>query len=141
MSCTRITRITVAALGAFAMTLPIATADASTPGSDAAQLSADEATAVVVGAPVRSDAAQLSADETTPVAVRAPDRSDAAQRTPGEISPVVVPVQDSTPLVSVDDGFDWGSAAIGAGSSLLVLTLIGAGGVAISRRHHAPLAS
>lgn len=36
---------------------------------------------------------------------------------------------------TVDDGFDFGSAAIGAGSATALLLVAGAGGVALSRRH------
>jgi hypothetical protein len=68
--------------------------------------------------------------------------SDAAQRSSGETNAGGI-VSDPAPrtVVFADDGFDWGDAALGAGTSVLVLTLLGAGGIAVSRRHHAPLAS
>jgi hypothetical protein len=44
-------------------------------------------------------------------------------------------------VTTIDDGFDWGDAALGAGTSALVLTLLGAGGIAVGRRHRMPLAS
>jgi hypothetical protein len=37
---------------------------------------------------------------------------------------------------TTDDGFDWGSAAIGAGGAAAVLLLTGAGASAVSHRHH-----
>ena len=45
------------------------------------------------------------------------------------------PVQPAAPVVlSVDDGFDWASAAIGAGVAGGIILLIGWGGV--TYRHH-----
>jgi hypothetical protein len=37
---------------------------------------------------------------------------------------------------TIDDGFDWGSAAVGAGGAAAVLLLTGAGASAVSHRHH-----
>jgi hypothetical protein len=55
-----------------------------------------------------------------------PDRQP-AKRVVGEPAPPVVQ--------SVDDGFDWASAAIGAGAAGGLVLLIGAGGVSYRQRH------
>ena len=48
----------------------------------------------------------------------------------------VVIEPDPAPVVqSVDDGFDWASAAIGAGAAGGLILLIGAGGVSYRHRH------
>jgi hypothetical protein len=36
---------------------------------------------------------------------------------------------------TIDDGFDWGSAAIGAGAGGAVILLVSLGGVAVASRH------
>jgi hypothetical protein len=41
--------------------------------------------------------------------------------------PTVIPI--------ADDGFDWGSAVVGAGGAAAVLLVAGAGATALSRRH------
>jgi hypothetical protein len=47
-----------------------------------------------------------------------------------------VVVRPALPVVqSVDDGFDWASAAIGAGTAGGLLLLIGAGGTSYRHRH------
>jgi hypothetical protein len=47
-----------------------------------------------------------------------------------------VVVEPAPPVVqSVDDGFDWASAAIGAGAAGGLVLLVGAGGVSYRQRH------
>jgi len=54
--------------------------------------------------------------------------------TPNTGEPVVI--DPAPPVVqSVDDGFDWASAAIGAGAAGGLILLIGAGGVSYRHRH------
>jgi hypothetical protein len=40
---------------------------------------------------------------------------------------------------TIDEGFDWGSAAIGAGSAGAVIVLVSLGGAAYVARHRAPV--
>jgi len=49
---------------------------------------------------------------------------------------------DTTPVIvrTVDGGFDWGSAAIGAGGAGALVILVSLGGVAIASRHRLPAA-
>jgi hypothetical protein len=49
-----------------------------------------------------------------------------------------VPVEPTAPTVTpiVEEGFEWGSAAIGAGGAAALLLLAGAGATTLSRRHH-----
>ena len=58
----------------------------------------------------------------------------AASARPAPIDPVVIE-PDPAPVVQVDAGFDWASAAIGAGAAGGLLLLIGAGGTTIRHRH------
>ena len=53
--------------------------------------------------------------------------------TPGE--PVVIEPDPAPVVHSVDDGFDWASAAIGAGTAGGLILLIGAGGSTYRHRH------
>jgi hypothetical protein len=49
------------------------------------------------------------------------------------------PAPSDTPVVrTIDEGFDWGSAAIGAGGAGAVIVLVSLGGVAYVARHRAP---
>jgi hypothetical protein len=52
-----------------------------------------------------------------------------------------VPVElEQAPVVqTIDDGFDWGSAAIGAGGAGAVIVLVSLGGAAYVARHRAPV--
>jgi hypothetical protein len=53
--------------------------------------------------------------------------------------PFVADVSATTPTAAADSGFDWGDAAIGAGTALGIVALLGASGLAIrSRRRIAP---
>ena len=50
------------------------------------------------------------------------------------------PAPSTTPVVrTIDEGFDWGSAAIGAGGAGAVIVLVSLGGVAYVARHRAPV--
>ena len=40
---------------------------------------------------------------------------------------------------TIDEGFDWGSAAIGAGGAGAAIVLVSLGGVAYVARHRAPV--
>ena len=42
---------------------------------------------------------------------------------------------DAPVVRTIDDGFDWGSAAIGAGAGGAVILLVSLGGVAVASRH------
>jgi len=42
----------------------------------------------------------------------------------------------ATTVASIDDGFEWGSAAIGAGGAAVVLLLTAGGVSTVARRHH-----
>jgi len=53
--------------------------------------------------------------------------------TPNTGEPVVT--DPAPPVVQIDDGFDWASAAIGAGTAGGLLLLIGAGGTTYRHRH------
>jgi len=52
--------------------------------------------------------------------------------TPNTGEPVVI--DPAPPVVQIDDGFDWASAAIGAGTAGGLVLLIGVGGT--TYRHH-----
>ena len=52
---------------------------------------------------------------------------------PGE--PVVIEPDPAPVVQTVDDGFDWASAAIGGGAAGGLILLIGAGGVGYRHRH------
>jgi hypothetical protein len=60
----------------------------------------------------------------------------AASARPAPIDTPVPSVEPAPPVVqSVDDGFDWASAAIGAGTASGLILLIGAGGSTYRHRH------
>ena len=42
-------------------------------------------------------------------------------------------------VLTIDEGFDWGSAAVGAGGAGAVIVLVSLGGVAYVSRHRAPV--
>ena len=48
--------------------------------------------------------------------------------------PVVIEPAPARVVQSVDDGFDWGSAAIGAGAASAIVLLIGVGGTTYRQR-------
>jgi len=110
--------IAVAALAApVAQAGPIIDPGSGTAGAAAAQL--------------RTDAAQAGGAQASPAAVTASSlRTDAAQAGGAE-APAVAPqpiVVEAPPVTTtiVDDGFDWGAAAIGAGvSGALILLAMG----------------
>jgi hypothetical protein len=64
-----------------------------------------------------------------PVASARPESQDATPAVPVQIEPDAAPV-----VQSVDTGFDWASAAIGAGVAGGLILLVGWGGV--TYRHH-----
>jgi hypothetical protein len=50
------------------------------------------------------------------------------------------PAPSDAPVVrTIDEGFDWGSAAIGAGGAGAVIVLVSLGGAAYVARHRAPV--
>ena len=50
------------------------------------------------------------------------------------------PAPAAPPVVrTIDEGFDWGSAAVGAGGAGAVIVLVSLGGVAYVSRHRAPV--
>jgi hypothetical protein len=66
-------------------------------------------------------------------AMPAPDRIDS-----GPVAAATPTASQPAPTVTetIDDGFDWGSAAIGAGSAGLALLLAAAGASAAGHRRH-----
>ena len=50
--------------------------------------------------------------------------------------PVVIEPEPAPGVQTVDEGFDWDSAAIGAGAAGALVLLIGVGGTSYSRRHN-----
>ncbi|MEA2135815.1 MAG: hypothetical protein QOC68_3724 [Solirubrobacteraceae bacterium] len=62
--------------------------------------------------------------------------SPAASARPAPIDTPVPSVEPAPPVVqSVDDGFDWASAAIGAGTAGGLILLLGVGGSTYRQRH------
>ena len=88
----------------------------------------------------RSVAAGLAvAALAVPAAQASPIRDPGAGDTPGPAAIDVTPIEtESAPPVTtlIDEGFDWGSAAIGAGGAAAVLLLGAAGASALSARRH-----
>ena len=64
-----------------------------------------------------------------------------AMSDPGPVVDEPTPGPTNAPVVvrAVDEGFDWGSAAIGAGGAGAVIVLVSLGGVAYVSRHRAPV--
>lgn len=93
------------------------------------------ATALVVGATIAPGAAAMPTD------LRSPDVRDAAPGTqivltappswPASPQPVVSP---RVVVSSSDEGFDWGSAGIGAAAAAAAIVLVAIGGVRASSR-------
>jgi hypothetical protein len=54
---------------------------------------------------------------------------------PAGSAPVVIEPEPAPIVQSVDDGFDWGSAAIGGGAAGAIVLLIGVGGTTYLHRH------
>jgi hypothetical protein len=64
----------------------------------------------------------------------------AAVAQPIDNGPSPGPGDGKPPVVqTIDEGFDWGSAAIGAGGAGAVIVLVSLGGVAYVARHRAPV--
>jgi hypothetical protein len=55
--------------------------------------------------------------------------------TPSAGGPVVIEPEPAPVIQSVDEGFDWGSAAIGAGGAGAQILLVSAGGITYRHRH------
>jgi hypothetical protein len=53
----------------------------------------------------------------------------------GNASQIAIEPEPAPVVQSVDDGFDWGSAAIGAGAAGGLILLIGGSGVSYRHRH------
>jgi hypothetical protein len=75
--------------------------------------------------------ARLVAVGLTAAALAAP----AASARPAQPDPVVVDPEPGQ-IVTVDSGFDWDSAAIGAGGAGALLLLVSLGGFTYRSRHH-----
>jgi hypothetical protein len=54
--------------------------------------------------------------------------------------PVVVEPEQTAVVQKIDDGFDWGSAAIGAGGAGALVVIVALGGVAYTTRHRVGVA-
>jgi hypothetical protein len=54
---------------------------------------------------------------------------------PDPVSTIAVERQQAPVVQTIDDGFDWGSAAIGAGAAGALVVLVGLGGFAFTIRH------
>jgi hypothetical protein len=80
-------------------------------------------------------AAALAAPAATARPLDGPD--EPVRPDPGTTATVEpAPAPADAPIVrSVDAGFDWGSAAIGAGGAGALVVIISLGGVAITSRH------
>jgi hypothetical protein len=59
---------------------------------------------------------------------------------PDPFETVVVEPEHAPVVQKIDDGFDWGSAAIGAGSGGALVVVVALGGVAYSSRHRVRVA-
>jgi hypothetical protein len=54
---------------------------------------------------------------------------------PSNGQPVAIEPEPAPVVQSVDEGFDWGSAAIGAGGAGALILLVSAGGISYRHRH------
>ena len=82
----------------------------------------------------RLAAVALIAGALTAPAASARPVSDPPIQNGGE--PVVIEPEPAPVVQTVDEGFDWDSAAIGAGAAGALVLLIGVGGTSYSRRHN-----
>ena len=70
------------------------------------------------------------------LAIAAPAASAVPAARDAQPADRVVVEPDSAPVVqSIDNGFDWGSAAIGAGAAGAIVLLVSFGGVTYRHRH------
>jgi hypothetical protein len=76
--------------------------------------------------------ARLVAVSLTAAALAAP----AASARPAPLDQPVVIDPEPGQIVTIDDGFDWDSAAIGAGGAGALLLLVSLGGFTYRSRHH-----
>jgi hypothetical protein len=88
----------------------------------------------------RSVAAGLAvAALAAPAAQAAPIRDPGTGDTPGSAMLDVTPIETepAAPVTTtIDEGFDWGSAAIGAGAAGALLALVSLGGYKFASRRH-----
>ena len=77
--------------------------------------------------------AALAAPAAQAAPIREPGTGDAALST----EPVAA---DSPAITTIDEGFDWGSAAIGAGGAGALIVLVSLGGFAYTTRGRMPVA-
>jgi hypothetical protein len=78
-----------------------------------------------------------------PAAQAAPITEPGTGDTPGSAMLEVTPIETepAAPVtISVDEGFDWGSAAIGAGAAGALLALLSLGGYKLTARSHTGVA-
>jgi hypothetical protein len=54
---------------------------------------------------------------------------------PSSGEPIVIEAEPAPVVQSVDEGFDWASAAIGAGGAGALILLVSAGGISYRHRH------
>jgi len=73
-------------------------------------------------------------------AVAAPPAHAMADRGPVTDEPAPAPTQAPVVVRAVDEGFDWGSAAIGAGGAGALIVLVSLGGFSYATRHHVRVA-
>ncbi len=72
-----------------------------------------------------------------PAAGARPAQENPANTDRGSVAAVDYQAEAPAPTVTtIDQGFEWGSAAIGAGGAAIVLLLTAAGVTTVSRRHH-----
>jgi hypothetical protein len=78
-----------------------------------------------------------------PAAQAYPTREPGTGDTPGSATIDVTPVETepAAPVTTtIDEGFDWGSAAIGAGAAGALLALVSLGGYKFASRNHTRVA-
>jgi hypothetical protein len=92
----------------------------------------------------RSLAAGLAAAAlAAPAAQASPILEPGTGNAPGSATLDTTPIETepAAPVVTtIEEGFDWGSAAIGAGAAGALLALVSLGGYKFASRHHAPVA-
>jgi hypothetical protein len=72
-----------------------------------------------------------------PAAGARPALEPAGDTRSGSAAAIAYEVEAPAPTVTtIDEGFEWGSAAIGAGGAAVVVILTAAGAATVSRRHH-----
>ena len=84
--------------------------------------------------------ARMLAASLAAAAVAAPPAHAMADRGPVTDEPAPAPTQAPVVVRAVDEGFDWGSAAIGAGGAGALIVLVSLGGFSYATRHHVRVA-